>query len=89
MQVADIVVVNVDILGPVVDILIAYQYQRCLVVPLNLYRRGRLVYFVFDNTHPFKVVANKLRKSEVSKQLRNPEAFLRADRQYYILGFSR
>ena len=60
-------VVDVDMLGPVINMLIAYQCERCLVVPLNLGRRSRLVDLVLDNSHPFKVVANKLYKSEVSK----------------------
>ena len=54
-------------LGPVMNMLIAYQCERCLVVPLNLGRRSRLIDLVLDNSYPFKVVANELCKSEVSK----------------------
>ena len=54
-------------LGPVINMLIAYQYKRCLVIPLNLGGRSRLIDLVLDNSYPFKVVANKLYKSEVSK----------------------
>ena len=54
-------------LGPVINMLVAYQYERCLVIPLNLGGRSRLVDLVLDNSHPFKVVANELYESEVSK----------------------
>ena len=60
-------VVNVDMLGPVINMLVAYQCERCLVIPLNLGGRSRLIDLVLDNSHPFKVVANKLCESEVSK----------------------
>ena len=49
------------------NILVAYQYKRCLVISLNLGRRSRFIDLVFDNSYPFKVVANKLCESEVSK----------------------
>ena len=38
MQVTDIIVVDVDVFRPIVDMLIAYQGERCLVIPLNLSR---------------------------------------------------
>ena len=49
------------------NMLVAYQCKRCLVVPLNLGGRSRLMDLVLDNSYPFKVVANELYKSEVSK----------------------
>ena len=54
-------------LGPVINILIAYQCERCLVISINLGRRSRFIDLVLDNSYPFKVVANKLCESEVSK----------------------
>ena len=67
-------------LRPVIDIFIAYQCECRLVIPLNLGGWSCLIGLILDNTYPFKVITDKYSKSEISKQLRDPEAFLYADR---------